>query len=295
MEIIGTEHWLNGTSAHDGAPIRLHLWEKRAGGDTGAFSRNGNIVLLMHGSRRSGHMAFDLSVPTEPGEFTYSLMDALAARGFDVFSLDVQCYGRSDRHPSGLRVTTEVAAADTAVAVDHICGLRGVDKLHLVGFSWSATTAAVYAERTPARIRKLVLYGGRVTRLEGVPPVTDDFSRNSDEEAAATLQPHLTEPKVLPIWQAESERWDPKPPNGVMADFQNRLPLSDPAKLTMPILMVYGSEDFQLRAMPAIAQYFAGIATPDRQLVLIPEAGHAVHLHRGRRRFADTLVGFFQT
>ncbi len=294
-EIVGTAHQVVSHSAHDGSKLHVHLWEKRRGD---AAARNGAAILLVHGSRRSGHVAFDLPVPLAAGEFSYSFMDVLAGAGYDVFSLDLQCYGRSDHHPSGLAVTSEVAAADIGAAVEYICRELGVAAVLLIGWSWGATTTALYAESNPARVRKLVLYGGRMVRLnvaDGGPlavSLDDQFCRNTREVSTLTLQPDLTEPKVLEAWLAEGESWDAESPNGVAADFQTRMPLSDPAKLTMPTMVVYGAKDFQLRQMPAIAQYFAGLATDDRHLHLIPDAGHAVHLHRGRARFADILLRF---
>jgi len=300
MELIGVEHWLTGKSAHDGAPLRLYLWEKRLNREPAEFSRSGKIVLLAHGSRRSGRVAFDLPVATEPGEFTYSFMDALANAGYDVFSLDAQCYGRSDHHPSGLAVRTEVVAGDIATAVEHICALRNVESILVVGWSWGATTTAVYAEEHPNRVRKLVLYGGRVTRLnvaDGGPlavSLEDEYCVNTHDVSTMTLQPQLTQPKVLDAWLAEGDRWDPRSPNGVAFDFQNRMPLAQPGKLKMPVLVTYGAQDFQLRAFPAIAQHFAELGTDDRHFAIIPNAGHAVHLHHTRERFAKILLGFFE-
>ena len=236
-EIVGTAHQVVSHSAHDGSKLHVHLWEKRRGD---AAARNGAAILLVHGSRRSGHVAFDLPVPLAAGEFSYSFMDVLAGAGYDVFSLDLQCYGRSDHHPSGLAVTSEVAAADIGAAVEYICRELGVAAVLLIGWSWGATTTALYAESNPARVRKLVLYGGRMVRLnvaDGGPlavSLDDQFCRNTREVSTLTLQPDLTEPKVLEAWLAEGESWDAESPNGVAADFQTRMPLSDPAKLTMP-------------------------------------------------------------
>ncbi|HVG50252.1 MAG TPA: alpha/beta fold hydrolase, partial [Xanthobacteraceae bacterium] len=245
MTTIGVEHWVSGKSAHDGAPLKLYLWEKRQNADAASFAASRKIVLLVHGSRRSGRVAFDLPVPLVPGEFTYSLMDALAADGYDVFSLDAQCYGRSDHHPSGLKVQTEVVAGDIAAAVDYICKLRSVENLLLIGWSWGATTTAIYAEQHPDRVRKIVLYGGRVTRLnvsDGGPlavSIDEDYCVNTTEVSTLTLQPQLTTPKVLDTWLAEGDRWDPRSPNGVAFDFQTRMPLASPAKLAMPVLVTY--------------------------------------------------------
>jgi len=295
--VRGTEHTVQTKSAHDGKPLNLHLWEKKLSQVTPA-QHGKKVSLLVHGSRRSGRVAFDLPVALDPGEYTYSLMDGLALDGYDVFSLDIQCYGRSDHHPSGLKVTTEIAAADIGAAVEYICQLRNVAQIDLIGWSWGATTTAVYTESHISRVRKLVLYGGRVTRLDpasGGPlavPIDNDFTANTRESSVQTLQPQLTVPKVLEAWLAEGDRWDAMGPNGVVKDFQTRMPLSDPAKLTLPCMVVYGAQDFQLRQSAAIARYFTEIATDDKLFAVIPDAGHAVHLHRTRERFAKLLLGF---
>jgi pimeloyl-ACP methyl ester carboxylesterase len=297
MAIAGTEHWVDGTSAHDGARLRLYLWEKR---DAAAPAKDQQAVLLVHGSRRSARVAFDLPVPLAPGEFSYSLMGVLAGRGFDTFALDIQCYGRSDHHPSGLAVTTETAASDIAAAVEYICRLRDVDQVLLVGWSWGATTAAIYAENHPQRVRRLVLYGGRYMRLnvaDGGPlavSIAEHFCVNTTEVSTLTLQPKLTVPKVLETWLAEGERWDPTSPNGVASDFQTRMPLSRPERIAMPVMILYGGEDFQLRQMPAIADYFARLAATDRHFSIVPGGGHAAHLHQTRERFAKILLGFLE-
>ena len=85
--ITGAEHWVQSVSSADGKPLKLYVWEKRLkAGDPSAFARSGKSAV------------------------TYSLMDYLAAQGFDVFIVDYQNYGRSDHHPCGLCVTTQVAA-----------------------------------------------------------------------------------------------------------------------------------------------------------------------------------------
>lgn len=102
-----------------------------------------------------GSLVFDLQVPAAAQ--TYSMMDYLAAKGFDVFAIDYQNYGLSDRHACGLCVTTDKAALDVDAAVEHIRKLRGVDRVHLVGWSWGANVAALYASRHPDKVGRLVM------------------------------------------------------------------------------------------------------------------------------------------
>src|SRR5205807_8286943 len=107
--IAGAEHWVQSVSGLDGKPLKLYVWEKRLrAGDPSAFARSGKVVLLAHGAGTPGRIAFDLQVP-EKSAVTYSLMDYLAGQGVDVFTVHYPNYGRSDHHPGGLRVPTDVA------------------------------------------------------------------------------------------------------------------------------------------------------------------------------------------
>ena len=71
--------------------VKLFMFRKRlADGDGGA----GPVVFLVHGSSFAARTTYDLEIP-EYGE--YSLMNALALRGFDVWTMDHEGYGKSTR------------------------------------------------------------------------------------------------------------------------------------------------------------------------------------------------------
>ena len=107
-------------AAAQAAPIRhtvtagahkLALWEKRAAKPTRA-------ILLLHGRTWSGLPDFDLQVPGEQR----SLMDALVAKGYAVYALDLPGYGASPRDASGWN-TPESAMADLTAKL-LLCGHR---------------------------------------------------------------------------------------------------------------------------------------------------------------------------
>jgi pimeloyl-ACP methyl ester carboxylesterase len=297
-ELTATEHAVPSRSAHDGSLLNLHVFEKRrADRDTADFARPGGCVLLAHGSRRSARVAFDLPVPTDPGETPYSLMDVVAGAGFDVFAVDVQNYGRSDHHPSGLKVTTEVAVADLGAAADFVGKLRGCDQVGLVGWSWGATVVALFAEAKPDRVARVVEFGPRILPVSATAgplgvPLDQDFYENTPQTSTETFQPRLGTDKAYRTWIDEGVKWDRFSPNGVAADFQTRLPLSEPDKLTVPTMLILGAEDFMMEQGPQLGDYFARIAARHKQFSVLPDGGHAIHLHRGRRLFFDTLTAF---
>ncbi len=141
--ITGEEHY----ALRDG--LRIYLWEKHGAGLT-ASAGNSRVVLLVHGSTWSGRPDFDLQIRG------YSLMDFLAAKGFDVWAIDIHGYGHSDATDKDWS-DVHSAAADIAAAVDYITRRRGVDKVDLLGWSMGTLRAGMYAMERPDKVAKLIL------------------------------------------------------------------------------------------------------------------------------------------
>src|SRR5947199_2571035 len=118
------------------AGIELYLRNKRPAGMT-HFPAD-KILLYVHGATYPSETAFDLPIAGA------SMMDLIAARGYDVYLVDIRGYGRSTRPPEMSQppdanppiVSTEDAVRDFATAVDHVLKRRGVDKINLMGWSW---------------------------------------------------------------------------------------------------------------------------------------------------------------
>ena len=108
------------------AGIELFVRNKRPAGMT-TFTPD-KILLYVHGATYPSETAFDLPIEG------VSMMDLIAARGYDVYLVDVRGYGRSTRPPEMSQppeankpiVSTEIAARDFGAAVDHVRKRRGV-------------------------------------------------------------------------------------------------------------------------------------------------------------------------
>ena len=83
--VIGQEHWTRK------GEVKLYLWEKFCG----AAGESRPTILFVHGSSMASTPTFDLQVPGRPHS---SVMDWFAARGFDTWCVDMEGYGRSDKH-----------------------------------------------------------------------------------------------------------------------------------------------------------------------------------------------------
>lgn len=80
----------------DKAGIRLYVYRKRLTAPKQGATQP-PVLFLVHGSSNSGRSAFDLDVPGHPD---YSLMDHFAGLGYDVWTVDHEGYGRSDKRPA---------------------------------------------------------------------------------------------------------------------------------------------------------------------------------------------------
>jgi len=162
--------------ANAGAWVELFLREKAD--RSGPPQRP--VVLMLHGSVSPAVPTFDL------GFENYSWMESLASVGFDVFAFDHTGYGLSPRpmmdnpcnvseaeqkqylvgttltqtctpsHPFQLStLASDVDEVDRIV--DYIRELRGVDKVHLVGWSRGGNRAGAYAAKYPEKVDRMLL------------------------------------------------------------------------------------------------------------------------------------------
>src|SRR5215211_5951995 len=98
-------------------------------------------VVFVHGATYPAETAFDLQLAGQ------SWMDFIAARGFDVYLLDLRGYGKSTRpkemdQPAEANdpiVDTATARRDVGAVVDHVLQRRGIQKVNLLGWSWGTS------------------------------------------------------------------------------------------------------------------------------------------------------------
>jgi pimeloyl-ACP methyl ester carboxylesterase len=292
-KIIGEEHRVASISAADGKPLKLFLWEKRLkDADFKEFAGTGKVVLLAHGASTPGHIAFDLQVPGK-SDSTYSLMDYLAERKFDVFSIDYQNYGRSDQHECGLCVNTQVAVNDLSAAVDYICNLRGVKQVYLLGWSWGTTVGGLFTMQRPNKVKRLILYAPPVQKGPWGTPPTDQFRPITEEATKGAFEPQATDNVMLAEYLKEVLKF-PKAPNGVFFDLFNKMPLVFPRQITVPTMIIMGSLDRATPiTQPELPGFFGELANPDKQFIIVPGGGHLLLLQKPRVKFYTEVYKWF--
>lgn len=134
---------------------QLHLKQKKS--VTGPAAK---VVVLVNPLSIPTLKAFDV-----PG---YSLMDALAAQGFDVWGLDFTGQGTSS-YPAVMQKTpsptgifpldAQQAVTELDTAIRFISQQTGKQSVSIIGWSWGAVVGAMYSIAHPKRVDHLVLYG----------------------------------------------------------------------------------------------------------------------------------------
>ena len=283
--IASADHWVPAVSAADGKPVKLYVREKYARAPAGK-----RAVILAHGSGTPGSVAFDLQVADAPTG-TYSMMDYLAAQGFDVFSVDYQNYGRSDKHACGLCVTTAAAARDLDAVVDYVRRLRNVDKVDLVGWSWGTNVSGLMVAEHPQKVRRMVMYAPPLwTKARRAAPTTE-FRVVTPENSRNLFEAPASDPAAVEAWTNGVARWGAQAPNGVLLDLDTRMPLLDAKRIPVPTMIVFGELDrLTPISEPNIPVFFMALPSNDKQLTLIPGAGHALVVQKPRKRLYDEVT-----
>ncbi len=263
---------------HDGAD--LFLWRKRK---AGSAKPPRGVVLLVHGSSMASTPTFDLQVKGRP---EYSLMDYLAERDYDVWCVDCEGYGRSTKS-RGVSCGVERGARDILAAANKILQITRIRSLHLYGISSGALRAALFAQRNPARVKRLILdafvWTGkgsptlreRRKRFQGVAstsrrPVNPDFIKS----IFTRDHPGTAHPDVVAEYARAICALDDTIPNGTYVDMCEHLPLVDPRKIAASVMITRGQFD-GIASLDDLMEFFGLLPNPDKQFVMVPGIAHA--------------------
>ena len=286
--VHGESHWVAQ------GDIRLFFWEKYQGMPGGK-----PVVMLAHGSATAGRESFDLKVPGHP---SYSLMDFLARQGFDVFALDVRGFG-SSTHPEG-HLSTEQASADLNATVDYVRDLRGVAQVHLLAWSWGTQYGGLFVMAHPQKVARYISYAqmhANSPDLLARRPRLATFQRSPYlriTESGWKLRfdsmtpPEANEAAVVEAFARSAALVETRSPTGPQVDLLTKLPMVDAACLPVPVMMIHGQYD-DVADLAGLWPFFRELPHPYKKYVVIPDAGHMMHLQKGHRQFQHEVAAFF--
>lgn len=312
-----------------GSVSQVYVRERAGEGTMNRRDLEGQVVLFIHGAGTPAEVAFDVPVPG------FSWMAYLAERGMDVFAMDMTGYGRSTRplvmndrcnlsaaqqdelfgdhcNPSYPYATTSMASDwhDIDGVVDYIRQLRGVDKVHLVGWSQGGPRAGGYAAQHPEKVGNMVLlapaYSDRfpATQAEASfasPAMTKqsraDFDANWDRQVGCTDQYSRNVSDA--VW-AEMLASDPvgatwgsgvrRAPRAVTFGWDASVVNSE----MTPLLMVSGSHDGQVDPQ-LVKNLYRDYGAPRKVYLEIPCASHNAMWERDAQALFEATYQWLST
>jgi pimeloyl-ACP methyl ester carboxylesterase len=278
-------------------------------------------VLYVHGATYPSETAFDLKLDG------VSWMEYIASRGYDVWLLDLRGYGKSTR-PAEMAdkpeanapiVTGQTAVKDIGTAVDFILQRRNIPRLNLLGWSWGTTLMATYTMQNPGKVERLALYAPQWIRqtaslVQAGPGPLGAYRTVRREQALGRWMTGVPEEKKAALIPAgwfdawadatfasdpDGAKMDPpvlRAPNGVVADgnefYGAGKPYYDPAKITVPTLLVLGEWDRDTPPYMAQTLFPLLVNAPGKRMVMLAEGTHTIMMEKNRMELFKAVQGF---
>jgi pimeloyl-ACP methyl ester carboxylesterase len=280
--------------------VSLYIYRKRMGAPKpGELAKP--VLFLAHGSSVSARPSFDLTVP---GHDDYSLMDQFAAYGFDIWTVDFEGYGRSSIGSGNSDIAT--GAENIKAAAEVILRETGQSRFHLMGESSGALRAGSFAMAHPERVERLVLVSFTYTgegsptlskRSESVEYYRTHNRRPRDREMIRSIftrdKPGTSDPAVAEAMADAEMKFGDTVPTGSYLDMTTRLPIVDPLKLPVPVLIARGEYD-GIATEDDLLSFFRKLPVPDREFAILPGASHSIALGLNRRQFWHVMRSFLE-
>jgi alpha-beta hydrolase superfamily lysophospholipase len=263
---------------------QLALWEKKAAQPKGA-------ILLLHGRTWSTLPDFDLQVPGEHR----SLMDALVARGYSVYGLDLRGYGATPRDATDWD-TPDRSVEDLSAAIAWVAKNSGAPgKPALLGWSNGSMVSALFAKTHGDQISALMLTGYPMhpdSTFATIPDTAKPAHAKTTAKAAASdfIAPGAISKKAVDVYVAAALKADP-----VLTDWRRMEQWNgiDPKKIKVPTLLIQGELD-PYASTATQAAFFSRLGTADRQWVVMAGGDHASLMEDMQPAFVSAMVNFIE-
>jgi alpha-beta hydrolase superfamily lysophospholipase len=256
------------------------------------------VLFLVHGSTASARGSYDLQVPGRH----YSMMDEFAQRGFDVWTVDHEGYGRSTH--SGRHCGIMVGVEDLRAVMPLVEKTAGRSAVMMYGHSSGAIRAGAYAASEPHRVERLILDAFTYTGTNA--PEIDRRRREVEKyrnnpSRPVSMQSYMsifnrdkpgTYEQVVAQVQAELElKFGDTVPSGTYLDMAEKLPLVDPRKVECPVCLLRAEHDGNA-SEAELLEFFTLLPNRDRQFVFLAGTTHVGTLGLNRHRIWHVMAEF---
>ena len=230
-------------------------------------------------------------------------MDVFAGYGFDVWTMDHEGFGRSDRTAGTSDIASRVEDLKAAMTV--VQRVSGPSKVHVFGESSGAIAAAAFAQSEPDRVDRLILaattYKGEGAaeiqrRRDRIAELRANPQRKRDAAMIRSIftrdgHPNLYEPTMVDALISSEMQYGDSVPSGTYVDMAVNLPLVDPKKVLSPVLMTRGEWDGN-SSDDDLLEFFRQLPNGDRQYVILPNTAHSQGFSKNRQLLWYAMKNF---
>ena len=301
------------------AGIEIFVRNKRPANMT-SF-RPERTVVYVHGATYPASTAFDLKLDG------LSWMEYIASRGYDVYLLDLRGYGKStrpkemseDAKNSPPIVRGDTAVKDIGTVVDFVLARRNIPRVNLLGWSWGNALMATYTTQNNTKVERLVLYAPSWIRQtpslvqtgSGSTPAYRMVARDAALGRWLTGVPEDKKANLIPAgwfdaWADATWATDPegakmnppvlRAPNGAVQDNLEFTgvgkPYYDPAKISVPTLLVLGEWDRDTPPYMAQTLFPLLVNSPAKRFVMLAEGTTTMIMERNRLKLFEAVQSF---
>ena len=256
------------------------------------------VLFLVHGSTPSSRGSYDLQVPGRE----YSVMDKMAALGFDVWTMDHEGYGRSTHTNSHCGIMAGVEDLKAALpVVEKTTGQRSV---MMYGQSSGAIRAGAFAMAEPARVERLVLdaftyTGTGAPEIDRRRKVAETYRANPKRKVSLATylgifnrdKPGTYEPLVAQALADEELKHGDTVPSGTYLDMAVNMPMVDPKKVQCPVCVIRAEHDGNA-SEAELLEFFKLLPNPDKQFMFLAGLTHAGMMGLNRHRLWHAMSAF---
>lgn len=279
--------------------VRLYVYRKRANAPV-AGEQPLPVLFLVHGSTVSGRNTYDLQVP---GASDYSVMDHFAERGYDVWTVDHEGYGRSSwsgRSNSDIKT----GAKDLEAVIPFVLEKTGAQKVRMFGSSSGALRACLYTQANADKVERLglsalVYTGAGSPTLEQRRKKLPEYSASPRRQVDLAFyegmfnrdKPGSSDAAVPKAIAAAELPLVSKVPTGTYVDMCANLPVATPEAIPCPTLIIRGEYD-GIAAEPDLLDFFARLPSRDKQFAVLSGIAHNPMMGVQRHKFYHALNAF---
>ena len=281
MKIVAEEHWVKK------GPVKLYVYRKH---DADRTQRP--VLFMLHGSTFSSRGTYDVMID---GNTDYSAMEHFARLGYDVWTMDHEGYGFSDRTDSNSGIM--VGVADLQAAMPLVLEKSGQASVFLYGESSGGIKAGAYTNLEPSKVARLMMHAhthhgkhapemerrrGIIDQLKATP--RRPFGKAQIDNVLNRDKSGQVDPAVIQWLEKFEMKFGDSIPAGTYIDMAINLPLVDPARIHCPV-MVSRPDHERNSTEEELYEFYAALGSREKQFHLmrgLPHGGAMVGHQRKR-------------